>query len=325
MGSLAPTSPISYTLTALSGPEKGAVYKLVAGRVTLGRGSQNDICIENDTSMSRNHAVITIRNQKVEVSDVSGHNKVLVNGAEITTSEISPGTIIQLGNTKLQLGLYAEKKSTALTSVTSTSLNLSTSSNLNEFATTPSRKNPRSNNIKARKTNFYIVVGIAGLLFIWLLTAKVKPPAPSQIRNENTSQAEVDANKKILEQAATERQNAGVDTKQFEEAQPNFIKGFRDYRKGQYARAIESFQACLSLFPNHIQCQRSLRLSQKKFSELIQYNMILANKYRAQNQFTACMSSYRNVMYMLKNPNDKIYIEAKMGHDVCHALQGDRY
>lgn len=300
MNSLAPTPQISYTICALSGPEKGAVYKLVAGRVTLGRGSNNDICIKDDSRMSRNHAVITIKNNKVEVSDVSDHNKILINGTETKSCEIEPGTIIQLGDTKFQLRVGE---------LTSISPNL-------RF---------KSRNTKASKLNFYILIGAVTVFFIWLFSSTVKQTEPTQIKDDRVFQTELDANRKIIEQTEVERKRSGVDTKQYEEAQPLYVKGFRDYRKGQYERAIESFQACLSLFPNHIQCQRSLRLSLKKFSELVQYHMILANKYRSQNQFAACMSSYRNVMVMMKNPNDKIYLEAKTGYDVCHALQGDRY
>ena len=68
-----------------------------------------------------------------------------------------------------------------------------------------------------------------------------------------------------------------------------------------------------------------MNLSQKKFDELIQYHMILANKYRAQNQFEACKASFRNAMVMIRNPNNKNYIEAKSGFDACDTLQGERY
>lgn len=310
MKSLVSTPQISYTLSALSGPEKGVVYKLVAGRVTIGRGAQNDICIKDDSKMSRNHAVLTVSGQKIEITDVSDHNKIIVNGEEITSGEVGPGTTIQLGDTKFQLNIFVAKGLTPLTSLPPT-------------GQTQNRR-PRSVK-KPGQLNFYILVGAIALLFIWLLTSKVKVTEPTPIRSENISQTEVDANRKIIEQVETERKRSGVDTRQYEEAQPNFVKGFRDYRKGQYERAIESYQACLSLFPEHIQCQRGLRLSLKKFSELVQYHIILANKYRAQNQFSACMSAYRNAMVMLKNTSDKIYMEAKAGYDVCQALQGDRY
>jgi hypothetical protein len=53
--------------------------------------------------------------------------------------------------------------------------------------------------------------------------------------------------------------------------------------------------------------------------------MVLGNKYRAQNQFSACMSAYRNVMVMVRNTTDKTYIEAKSGYETCELLSGERY
>lgn len=338
MSQLALNTQPQYTLTALSGPEKGAVFRILTNRVTIGRSAQNDISIKDDTRMSRNHAVITIRGQNIEIKDVSDHNKVLVNGEQITSTEISVGSIFQLGDSKFQLSIQPQSgPEKALSPATSTSLNLDKTAIATQghpphmqqvHVQTPPRQRPRppSNaQVDKGRRNFYILLGIIILFFTWVLTSQVKKKISTEIRTEDSIQAEIDKNRKTVEQAEEDRRKSGVDTKQYEEAQPNFVKGFRDYRKGQYERAIESFQACLSLFPSHIQCQRYLRMSQKKFSELVQYHMILANKYRSQNQFSACMASYRNVMVMLKNPSDKTYLEAKGGFEVCKSLEGDRY
>ena len=111
----------------------------------------------------------------------------------------------------------------------------------------------------------------------------------------------------------------------YQQAQETYIKAFRDYRKGQYERALEQFQACLSLAPQHALCNRYLRLSQRKFNELIQQQMILGRKYRDQNQFKACLASYRNVMVMIKDSQNVTYKEAKTNYDYCHYMVEGRY
>lgn len=320
MGQLAQAPQIEFILTVLSGSDKGATYKLATGRrITLGRGSDNDIAITNDPKVSRNHATIVISGRGGEISDVSDRNTVIVNGQEVTTMLLPPGAIIQLGETKFQF--KAVPQSSALTTDRAGIEETNATSRLD---VAKKRRSPRLA-VNAGKKNFYITLVIVALFFIWLLTSNTNKQTPVEIRSEEDVQTDINANRKIVEATEAEKRRLGTNTDQFGEAQPNFIKGFRDYRKGQYERAIESFQACLSLFPAHAQCQRYLRLSQKKFSELVQYHMVLANKYRSQNQFAACKASYRNVMVMMKNAGDKIYVEAKAGYDACHALEGDRY
>lgn len=344
MSNIAPLSPPIYKLTALTGPEKGSVFKITSTKVSIGRSAQNDISIKDDPRMSRNHAIITFSKNKIEIADVSDHNKVLVNGEPVTRAEISSNDTIQLGETQFRLELMTASlpnpspDKSLLSPATSTSLNLDRTHVALKAANAVTNPRPQqaqsavprsssrhSQSAYEKKRNFYIVVGALILIFVWLLTSQVKTKTPVAIRSEESVQEQLEQSRKTVELAEEARRKMGLDTKQFEEAQPNFVKGFRDYKKGQYERAIESFQACLSLLPNHIQCQRYLRLSQKKFSELVQYHMILANKYKTQNQFAACKASYRNVMVMLRNPNDKTYIEAKAGHDVCQALEGERY
>ncbi|OFZ10853.1 MAG: hypothetical protein A2Z20_03850 [Bdellovibrionales bacterium RBG_16_40_8] len=293
-------------LVALNGASKGDTYKLVAGRVTIGRGQENDISLRDDVKVSRNHAVITITNRGAEISDVSDKNKVIVNGEQVTTAFLAPGAIIQLGETKLQFKINSTSQAR-------------TNNQLGRAGPTSIKK------ASGNRARFYTIVGIVALIFVWLLntTTDKKPEIP--LRTEEAFKIDINANKKIVADSKAEKQQLGHNTKQYEEAQPNFVRGFRDYRKGQYDRAIEYFQACLSLFPNHIQCKRYLVLSQKKFSELVQYHMVLANKYKSQNQFNACMAAYRNVMIMVKNPNDKIWTEAKAGYDACQALAGERF
>lgn len=68
-----------------------------------------------------------------------------------------------------------------------------------------------------------------------------------------------------------------------------------------------------------------MSLTQRKFSELIQYHMDIGRKYREQNQFSACAVSFRNVMVMLKDSTNKRYIEAKANFEACSDRAEERY
>ncbi|MCB0350054.1 MAG: FHA domain-containing protein [Bdellovibrionales bacterium] len=306
MSSIAPLPQSSYAITILSGADKGVTYQLVAGQVSIGRNPDNTIVVSDDPKISRNHAVIVVGSHGAQISDVSGKNKVLVGSDEVTSRMLNPGDIIQLGETRFLFKNIAQ---------------LADAPKPESLGLNPSRRRNRPKS----KMNFYILVGVIAVLFAWLLSSSVNKPAAVKLRTDSDAEMDINSNKEIVEAIQLANARDGRNSSQYKEAQPNFIKGFRDYRKGQYDRAIESFQACLSLFPSHPQCQRYLRLAEKKFHELLQYHMVLANKYKAQNQFAACKASYRNAMVMIKNPSDKIYIEAKSGHDACRALEGDRF
>jgi len=311
---LAPVPYSDFVLTLLTGTENGTSFRLPIGRITIGRGADNDIVIKDDQKISRQHAAVTITPNGVEISDISDRNVVIVNNEEVTTTNISAGAIIQLGKTKLQLKHTNSQQSLGLVSAHS-------QSDATSHLGLPQPQHRR----KSKPNYFYIIIAVIILGLVWLLSSETKKKENVELRTQSDIQKSIEANSRLIESLQSDRLSKGFKSKQYEEAQTNFIKGFRDYRKGQYERAIESFQACLSLFPEHAQCLRYLPLSQKKFSELVQYHMVLASKYRAQNQFAACKSSYRNVMIMIKNTTDKTYIEAKSGFDTCHALEGDRF
>jgi tetratricopeptide (TPR) repeat protein len=314
---LAQRPQVEFVLVVLTGSERGTQYKLVGQRASIGRGSDNDIVIKDDSKMSRNHAVIALTSKGAEIADVSERNKLLINGKEVSRAALTHGSIIQLGETKLQF--KALSHNSALEAVPDQPAGGGMT------AEGKPRRMSRLRRPGKSSTNFYILVGIIAVAFVALLTSQNSSKIAGTLKTDESIDAEINDYKQIVEKNETERTRMGMNTRQYEEAQPNFIKGFRDYRKGQYGRAIESFQACLSLFPDHIQCNRYKNLSQKKFDELIQYHMILASKYMAQNQFSACKASYRNAMIMIKEPSNKIYLEAKAGFDACDSLEGDRY
>jgi pSer/pThr/pTyr-binding forkhead associated (FHA) protein len=323
------TKPMTneFSLTIMGGADKGTVIKLVMGRITIGRGSDNDIVIKDDPKVSRNHAKLVVSANGVQISDTSDRNKLVVNGIAINNTELTDGAIIELGETKFRFhsNNSQELKSVELEPVSNpaiTAFQASSPTSTNMNLGVPPRARRRLE--KPKPYLFYIILGGVLIFFLWLYTSK---PSTSSNANGNATDPQVliANNEKTVEELNAERDREGHNSPQYKEAQPNFVKGFRDYYKGQYERAIESFQACLSLFPEHPQCKRYLNLSLKKYSELIQYHMILGGKYKEQGQFDACSAEYKNVLEMVKDPTQKTFQEARSGLDACTALSGDKY
>ena len=117
----------------------------------------------------------------------------------------------------------------------------------------------------------------------------------------------------------------GQTEKQFESAQSYYIKGFRDYRQGQYSRAIMSFQAALSFDPNHILSRKYLNQSIKKHSEFVQFSLEQARRYRQKNNYRLCRSAAKQVMTLRRDQNDPQYKDAKNLFDECDTLSRGRF
>src|SRR5205807_22920 len=105
------------------------------------------------------------------------------------------------------------------------------------------------------------------------------------IHSSEQIDADIKEAEKMRQAADAARVTRSGTSKEEQQAQENLIKGLRDLRKGQYERAIEAFQACLSLVPDHGRCTRNLRQAQKKFDEMIEAHMVLGRKYMDQGLY----------------------------------------
>lgn len=312
MRALNPIIPAAeFTLLVVNGPDKGTMYKLMGTEVTIGRGNDNDIVLAQDPKCSRKHATIRLTSEGYVVEDVSGKNKVWVNGREVSSSPLHPSTVFMIGTTELRFDIVGLKSPT----------NLQVAPDyIPDIRSEPSRpKRKKSSPLNGR---ILLYGGVAAVLY-FLLSPSSKKAEESVLRTEQQVEAEIEIAKKLQEEA--EKKKMGKNNLPFEEAQGSYVRGFRDYKKGQFGSAMESFQACLSLYPEHVLCNRYLRLSQRRFNELVQYHMILGRKYREQNQYSACAAAFRNVMMMVRDTNSTAYKEAKANFDACRSYVEERF
>lgn len=312
------------TLKILSGPDKGAEFKMLAPQVSIGRGTDNDIVLK-DSKCSRRHAVIRRTPQNYEVHDVSDKNRMLVNGVECKSALLEDKARLQIGDTEIRFHLDRR---------TEISIVPPRPQPAPVHPANPTATSTRTPSFKKKKGLSPAKLGMGGavlLLLILLLSGPSKKRDEElKLRTEEQIQADIEAANKIREAAEKQRKAEGPSGTEdgvlpFEEAQGAYVRGFRDYKKGQFDRAIESFQACLSLYPSHALCGRYLKISIRRFNELVQYHMILGRKYKDQDQYSACLSAFRNVMVLVKDTNSVIYKEAKANYEVCQTYMQERF
>lgn len=85
-------------LQTVSGPH---VFPLDVNLVTIGRGLNNDIVLE-DPRISRQHAQIRFRSRRFLIADLGSTNGTYVNGASVSTEQVlRDGDIVSLGGLEL--------------------------------------------------------------------------------------------------------------------------------------------------------------------------------------------------------------------------------
>jgi pSer/pThr/pTyr-binding forkhead associated (FHA) protein len=315
--------------TVIRGAMTGAVRLMTSTSFLMGRSPECEFVVISDPKCSRKHAAIEWTDEGCEIRSLSDDNPVLVNDQPCRRRQLLNdgdlvtvgSTVIQFNNTSLPDESSIRHRQLSLVPHAPAAVPAHPAS-----AATPSRSRSRRSKSKEKKSSklwFYLILG--GILAFFFLGNSSKKKKALQLRTEQQIQADIEAANKLQEAALNSpvrRLDQSITAKQ---AQENFVRGFRDYRKGQFERSLDSFQACLALDPAHVLCNRYIRLAQRRFNELIQYEIVLGRKYRDQNQFKACRAAFRNVMVMVKDANSAAYKEAKANYDACNALVEGRY
>lgn len=189
---------------------------------------------------------------------------------------------------------------------------------------------PQNRTTQTKNSNFFIliIVVVAGaLIFLFSNEPKKSAKKGSAIRTTEEYEKSVELSKQnidIYRDIKRIKENGTID-RQYESSQSYYIKGFRDYRNGQYSRAISSLQAALSFDPNHVLAKKYLNLSIKKFDQTIQFSLSQARRYREKSNFRLCKSACQQVIIMKKDPSDPVYKEAKQLLDECDTFSKGRY
>ncbi|MCC7406164.1 MAG: FHA domain-containing protein [Bdellovibrionales bacterium] len=330
-GGVAPAlSPgFEFSLVIVSGADIGSAFRLTGKKISIGRGQDNAIQLANDMKCSRHHAVIEFTDKGIEIENISDNNHVLVDNKEIHRTRIKHGSIIVIGETTLQLNVKPVGIAAAPgggLQVRPDSAPLAGGGGSATAGSTPDQAFSPSRRTKSGGGMFKLLIIVVGLLAVYLFTSTPnKNKDATAIRTDEAVEAEIEKANKLREEAIARKTKAGENSQQYESAQATYVRGFRDYQQGNFDRAAESFQACLSIFPNHVLCNRYLGLARRRFNELVQYHMILGRKYREQGQYSACRASFRNVMVMVLDINSAIYKEAKANYDACDTMLKDRF
>ena len=89
-------------LAVTAGPKKGQAYQLKVGDNTIGRGTDNDLVIE-DGSISRRHAVVRVQDNEYILADLGSRGGTGVAGKTLEGKPLASGGVVGVGKTNLRL------------------------------------------------------------------------------------------------------------------------------------------------------------------------------------------------------------------------------
>ncbi len=337
------TRTLPLSISVVHGAHSGVVQSFTQTLVTIGRGSENDLVFSEDSKISRTHVEIHAQSNSLKVKNVSQKNYILIDGVRLEEKILNRPFTLQIGETVLKVDFPIEPDALAAL-VLSPQLKVAGQARLNAQVKAqavappfpPAQGSPHAgagaaqfrhpSNSGSSRTTFYAIIAVVSLLGWWFLSdSDLKRKNEIHVRTEGDVARAIEDSANAVREIKKKQETSGQDSIQYKSAQEHYIKGFRDYRSRQYARAVQSFQASLSFYPNHELAKKYLVQSQRKFEAEVDSNMSLGRKYYQRQNYRLCQASFANVMIMLKDSAKAKYKEAKQLYEECNLRTEGRF
>ncbi len=289
-------------LIVTAGPHKGEKHRL-ENKSIIGRSEQANICLTKDNRISRQHAVIIYANNSLYIKNLSKNNKLFVNKKAVKESKIKVTDKITAGSSQFQIHISKVKKQ-AKPQI--------------QYDYQPKQKASKSKKrggLNPVRTMLVLAIACGAYLYFNKKDGQIERDISAVEETESTDTAD-EKIKVISRRTKFTKPKKEADIL----AKSEYIIGFRDFKKGQYARSLLHFTNCLNYKPNHDLCNRYLSLAQKKIDEMIQYQTITGRKFLDQKQYNACISSFRNIAFLIQDKSDQRYAEAIENEKFCKQM-----
>lgn len=100
-------------LHILSGVLEGKTFDLIEERITVGRGMDNMIRLEDGT-VSHHHALLILEGNDYTIRDLNSTNGTRVNGLRVVESKLHNGDLLRLGSVEIRYESDVKKSSQPL-------------------------------------------------------------------------------------------------------------------------------------------------------------------------------------------------------------------
>ncbi len=311
---------LSYELEVVKGPHSGQKFTFTKPQISIGRGNENQVVLSQDLRVSRVHAEIKNSDGQLYFTNVSQKNYVLVDGAKTEFHQLQKDCVLTIGESEIKFRLVTAKPPSHLTPVrTNQPLTPAAAvggpkplaqaplakAHIAPMANIGVHSRPQANQYSMNKAapesngrfRFYLILGVIGMvLYFAFFNSNPKSGKKESIRNSEAIEKEMQKSQEqieILEARLSKKNNLS-----YKRAEENFIKGFRDYQKGQYVRAREYFRIVLNLNPEHIEARKYYEQSTIKHRKVMEFNFIEGLKNKERKNYRLCKSAFSQVLVL---------------------------
>lgn len=301
-------------LRVLGGPDSGTTFVILAPKVKIGRGEENDVVL-GDLKASRSHAEIAVAGafpaQSFSVRDLGSSHGILVNGNKSTQANLRSGDKLGIGETVLEF-IGIESGSTKMLTVQPVKMSDVVGgglSGLTQFIQKvaepmrPSTPGQKSETWVDRNKKMVVVLAI--LVAVASLLPEVEQKQRVK-KNKYLELEELEAGRFI-----SSIQPPQVNSESKKKADVFVLDATKELRAKNWMRARASLETALQIFPDHYLAHAQLD-SLKKSME-VEAKSYMANGKRNEdaNRFKQARIQYESVTRMFeRDQSNPLYKEA---------------
>lgn len=323
-----PRTGFKFMISVTQGPDRGASYQLLPPKVTIGRGADNNIVLK-DPRVSRAAACIEFSMQSILVIDLSGRASLFVNGEQTASASVKDGDVIQIGETQFRFQVEALALTAQGQVVAPPAISPGAGPGFNGAPPPFSQaKRPVSRGAQSGNPVPFVIICLllAAAVYYFMSDSPAAKREGPVLRTPDIVEKDMKASEDRLETLTKKRVfNSEEERTRFEEAQKHYLEGFRDYQKGQWIRAMKSFETARAIDPDHSLAFRYYRLAEKQRDENVALLMLEGRRYLEKNMYARCSAAFEKVMGTLSNKDDAKYKEADQIKKECDLLEKERF
>ncbi len=277
-----------FRLLCLNGKAKGVSYFLMGSRIVLGRAETTDIQIF-DLKSSREHAEISRIGNDLVITDLNSQNGMTINDLKVKQHNLKDGDKIIIGQTvykfsQIKVSDPVKKRQ--------------------QQSMVQKQQNEEQKVAKKRKSPVLLIVVVLGGLAIFFLDSQPGGQGIPENKNQiNTYKKQLISDDFVNE---VNKKKVNEDKEVKEKLKIIYNLGLREFREGNYFRAIKEFNRALAMKPDDAQAQFYLRKAKSDLDEIIKKARDKADRDYNSLKFQSSSVSYCSIIRILHNyPEDE--------------------
>lgn len=290
-----------HRLVCLTGKNKGLAYLIQAKRVVMGRSDKADVRV-HDIKSSREHAEIVKVGKDFVLTDLGSQNGIVVNDLKVKQHVLTNGDKIIIGKTVYKFHRVEVKGEIKVAP-----------ENDVEFEDEEFEDEGKS----GKPTLILAILAIGGILL--LMSGGEETPRPKVKKKTSFKVNMVSGDM----ERALQKKRTSEDKELNKKLEIYFQKGLREFREGNFFRALEEFEATEYIKPNDPLAQFYIRKTKEALDRSIEESFLKAKRDEESLKYNSAITSYCSIIRLLyKKPEDERYVRAEQGLRKIEENQG---